>query len=38
MSHQNLWAPWRMAYLRGLERKADELRGADTPAGSFLIA
>lgn len=41
MSHQNLWAPWRMAYLRGLERKADELRDGNapgtSPAGSFLL-
>lgn len=36
MSHQNLWAPWRMAYLHGLERKAQELRGDPTPSGSFL--
>ncbi len=36
MSHENLWAPWRMAYLRELDRKADELRGSDSPAGSFL--
>jgi len=28
--HSNLWAPWRMAYLRDLERRA-ELAGAATP-------
>ena len=39
MSHQNLWAPWRMAYLRGLERQADELRdGPEAAGGSFLAA
>ncbi len=27
MNQQNLWAPWRMAYLRDLERRADR----DTP-------
>jgi ATP adenylyltransferase len=37
MNHQNLWAPWRMAYLRGLEHKAAELADADAPAGSFLV-
>lgn len=36
MSHQNLWAPWRMAYLRGLDQKADELRSdGEGPRGSF---
>jgi ATP adenylyltransferase len=26
MNHQNLWAPWRMVYLRDLERKVEEAR------------
>jgi len=29
--HDNLWAPWRMAYLRELERRRSEL-GEDVPA------
>lgn len=36
MSHENLWAPWRMVYLRELDRKADELRDGEGPTGSFL--
>jgi ATP adenylyltransferase len=40
MNHENLWAPWRMAYLRDLQRKADQIGGvgaADARAGSFLL-
>ena len=29
MQNQNLWAPWRMAYLRGLDQQADDVRGDD---------
>ncbi|MDY7110109.1 MAG: HIT domain-containing protein [Planctomycetota bacterium] len=36
MNRENLWAPWRMAYLHELNRLADSLGGADEPAGSFL--
>lgn len=40
MHHQNLWAPWRMSYLRELMRQADELGGAEAlanePPGTFL--
>lgn len=36
MNHQNLWAPWRMAYLRDLERQASDLGPhSDQAAGSF---
>lgn len=38
MNQQNLWAPWRMAYLRDLDRKAQEHRDVDGPSGSFLLA
>jgi ATP adenylyltransferase len=37
MNHENLWAPWRMAYLRELERKAEKTGWTDVSAGSFLI-
>src|SRR5689334_5468129 len=37
MSHENLWAPWRMAYLRGLKSKAQQAGGWDeVSAGGFL--
>ena len=36
MNQQNLWAPWRMAYLRDLTRQARELGPYDEPTGSFL--
>lgn len=36
MSHENLWAPWRMAYLRELNRKSLQLGGAEVSAGDFL--
>lgn len=37
---RNLWAPWRMAYIRGLEREAGDARaGAGvTDASNFLLA
>lgn len=35
--HQNLWAPWRMSYLRELQRRADALpRDASPGDGNFL--
>lgn len=44
MNHANLWAPWRMSYLRDLTRRAKDL-GADSlrdaaaaPPGSFFAA
>jgi len=30
MNRENLWAPWRMAYLRELNRRADQLGGSDS--------
>lgn len=37
MQSQSLWAPWRMAYLRDLERRAEGVGNvADQPPGSFL--
>ena len=36
MLHENLWAPWRMAYLRDLKSKADEAGWDDVSAGGFL--
>ena len=35
--HQNLWAPWRMSYLRELERQSEEL-GGPTGDDDFLRA
>ena len=37
MNHQNLWAPWRMVYLRELERRLAETQasGQDERAGNF---
>jgi ATP adenylyltransferase len=38
MSHANLWAPWRMAYLRDLKRKADDAGGWDSAStGDFIV-
>ncbi|MCI0364145.1 MAG: HIT domain-containing protein [Phycisphaerales bacterium] len=34
--HENLWAPWRMTYLRELKRKADDVGWDSVSAGSFL--
>ena len=36
MSHENLWAPWRMMYLRDLKRKADDIGWDDVSAGNFI--
>lgn len=36
MSHENLWAPWRMMYLRDLKRKADDVGWDDVSAGNFI--
>jgi ATP adenylyltransferase len=37
MSHTNLWAPWRMAYLSELKHKADAAGGWDAAStGDFL--
>jgi ATP adenylyltransferase len=38
MNHENLWAPWRMAYLRDLERQRDALGKTDTDAPSDFLA
>ncbi len=36
MNHENLWAPWRAAYLRELTRKAEGFVVAQFTAGPFL--
>ncbi|MBM4110641.1 MAG: HIT domain-containing protein [Phycisphaerae bacterium] len=38
MNHQSLWAPWRMAYLRGLDDRAgaERLSGEESPR-NFLL-
>jgi ATP adenylyltransferase len=36
MSHANLWAPWRMAYLRDLKHKADQVGWDAASTGDFL--
>ncbi len=36
MTHANLWAPWRMAYLRDLKHKADEVGWDAASTGDFL--
>ena len=36
MNNENLWAPWRMAYLRELKRRADAVGEDDLVAGPFL--
>jgi len=38
MNHENLWAPWRMVYLRELDRLAKQLDGVEEVPGSFLAA
>ena len=39
MNHENLWAPWRMAYLRELGARADRAAGAvPTKPANFLRA
>ena len=36
---RNLWAPWRMAYIRGLEQQADDARaGAAIDGGTNFLA
>ncbi|NBX25585.1 MAG: HIT domain-containing protein [Planctomycetes bacterium] len=35
---RNLWAPWRMAYIRGLEAEAAEARTAAVEGGNFLLS
>ena len=35
---RNLWAPWRMAYIRGLESEASEARAGGGNGGNFLLA
>jgi len=42
MNHSNIWAPWRMSYLRELMRRADEMGGGDAldaeqTRGSFFV-
>jgi len=37
MSVENLWAPWRMTYLRELKRKADDVGWTDVSTGDFLL-
>ena len=36
MNQENLWAPWRMAYLRELERRCANLGGTDLSPDNFL--
>ena len=36
MTHANLWAPWRMAYLRDLKHKADDVGWDSASTGDFL--
>jgi ATP adenylyltransferase len=36
MTHANLWAPWRMAYLRDLQHKADHVGWDAVSSGDFL--
>jgi ATP adenylyltransferase len=36
MNRENLWAPWRMVYLRELNRLAGQLDGGAEPAANFL--
>lgn len=36
MNHENLWAPWRAAYLRQLTQKAEGFEEAELSAGPFL--
>ena len=37
MNNNNLWAPWRRAYLQDLARKAEHAGWDDVSAGSFLV-
>ncbi|MHC4415874.1 MAG: HIT family protein [Planctomycetota bacterium] len=36
MNHENIWAPWRMAYLLELKRRAEAVGEPDPAAGPFL--
>ena len=36
MAHNNLWAPWRMMYLRDLKNKADDIGWDAVSAGNFI--
>ncbi len=36
MNHENLWAPWRTAYLQALKRRAREVGESELDAGPFL--
>ena len=36
MNRDNIWAPWRMAYLRDLERKRQQLGAPETVPNNFL--
>lgn len=36
MNHENLWAPWRAAYLRQLTQKVEGFEEAELSAGPFL--
>src|SRR5437773_2526823 len=36
MAQENLWAPWRMAYLRELKQKADVVGWSEVSIGGFL--
>jgi len=37
MNHDNLWAPWRMAYLRELERKREQVGTPDPKTTNFFV-
>jgi ATP adenylyltransferase len=36
MNHENLWAPWRLAYLRELQRRRDQLGPAPAASPDFI--
>src|SRR5262245_51589654 len=38
MAHENLWAPWRMMYLRDLKRKADDVGWDGVTTGDFIAS
>lgn len=38
MRHQNLWAPWRISYLKGLVQDDHAAAGENSPGGCFLCA
>ncbi|MHC5023976.1 MAG: HIT family protein [Planctomycetota bacterium] len=37
MNHENLWAPWRLAYLADLARRAEQDGWSEASDGSFLV-